>query len=266
MSAPPLTPMGWLRYDVVRRLLREIDRPERVLEIGAGQGAVGTRLATAACYVGVEPDAASAAVAAQRLAAVSPTAEVVHGTLADLPDDSTFDLVCAFEVVEHIEHDRDAVAQWVARVRPGGTLILSTPAHQHRYGPMDARVGHFRRYAPEQLADLLVAAGLIDIRLVLYGVPLGYLLEAARNTIAGRSDSGRPVEEAAPADHSMATAASGRLFQPRAALGPLTRAGTAPFRLIQRGFPRHGTGIVAMARRPAPPNTPAAAHRRPHPA
>jgi hypothetical protein len=48
------------------------------------------------------------------------------------------------------------------------------------------------------------------------------------------------------------TAASGRWLQPPEAIGWLTAAVAAPFRLVQRPFAgtRFGTGLVAVARRP----------------
>src|SRR6266851_3723963 len=63
-AVAPLTPNGWLRYDVIRRLLP--DGVTDVLEVGCGQGAFGSRLAQRYRYLGVEPDQRSWAVASQR--------------------------------------------------------------------------------------------------------------------------------------------------------------------------------------------------------
>lgn len=60
-------------------------------------------------------------------------------------------MVCAFEVLEHIEDDKEALAERVTDVRPGGQLVLSVPAFQERFEPMDRHAGHFRRYSPEEL-------------------------------------------------------------------------------------------------------------------
>ena len=47
MSAlPPFTLNAWLRYDLIERTLAGLDGIESVLEIGAGRGALGARLAT----------------------------------------------------------------------------------------------------------------------------------------------------------------------------------------------------------------------------
>lgn len=242
-APPPLTLYGSLRWDVVEPLLP--GAAGRVLEVGCGQGAVGVRLAArAAAYTGVELDADSARTAERRLVEAGVPGTVVHGPLDSLPAAERFDLVCAFEVIEHIEDDAAALRAWVTRLRPGGTLLLSTPAWQHRFGPMDEAVGHFRRYDPATLALLLREAGLVDVSLRLYGVPLGYALEAVRHQVARRRPGLR--EEGSAADR---TARSGRLFQPStAAQGAAVRAATWPFRVVQRAFPRTGTGLVAWGR------------------
>lgn len=244
MPFPPLTPYAHLRWDVVRRLLPAAR--SRVLEVGCGQGAVAVRLAGDHDYTGVELDGASLDVARRRLAEAGHQADLVHGPLESLPDGEPFDLVCAFEVLEHIDEDEKALAEWTARLRPGGVLLLSTPAWQSRFGPMDEAVGHFRRYDPDAMRARLSDAGLTDVGLRLYGMPLGYALEAVRNRIA----SGRPAmrEDGSVADR---TARSGRLFQPSTAVqGALIGLGTLPFRLVQRAFPAAGTGLVAWGRAP----------------
>jgi SAM-dependent methyltransferase len=247
VSLPPLTFNAWLRWDVVQRLLEPT--PASVLEIGCGQGGAGARLAQVSDYLGVEPDSTSVAIARRRLAAVG-RGRVEQGMVDDVvPADVQFDLVCAFEVLEHLEDDRAALAGWVRRVRPGGRLMLSTPAFASRFGPSDEMAGHYRRYDPDHMRDVLHGAGLVDVEVVVYGVPLGYALEAARNQIGRRrlaavGTADRPTK-------AELTSGSGRLFQPSESLAALTRTATAPFRRLQRRFPQRGTGLVAVGTRPA---------------
>jgi len=236
----PLTPNAWLRYDLVTRMLPAGVRD--VLEVGCGQGALGVRLAQRYQYLGLEPDQASWAVAQRRISAAG--RGEVRNIRVDALGPEQFDLVCAFEVLEHIEDDAAAVRQWAARLRPGGWLMMSVPAHQDRYGPADELVGHFRRYDPEAMTALLASCGLTDIEVRQYGFPLGYPLEAARNLIAQRRLTAAPGGSVAER-----TAASGRLLQPASRrLGVATRYGTAPFRLLQRRFPDTGTGLIVRAR------------------
>ncbi|HZC27706.1 MAG TPA: class I SAM-dependent methyltransferase [Actinopolymorphaceae bacterium] len=247
MTLPPLSPNAWLRWDLVSRLLPP--DAHTVLEVGCGQGGFGVRLAQRYRYLGLEPDRASFEVARARFAATATArgAEVRNGDLSVVGPAETFDVVCAFEVLEHIEHDAKAVAEWADRLRPGGWLILSTPAFQHRFGPADVMVGHHRRYDPPVMAQVLGDAGLTSIDVHQFGGGLGYVLEAGRN-LAGR------YRMATRAQTSMAekTGGSGRLFQPTSGLrGAITDYGTLPFRWWERRFPGHGPGLVARAQAPA---------------
>ena len=238
-AVAPLSPSAWLRYDVVTRMIPPGVRD--VLEVGCGRGAFGARIARSYNYLGLEPDEASSAVARQRIAAVG-SGEVRNASTESLGEEK-FDLVCAFEVIEHIEDDAAAAKEWASHIRPGGWMLLSVPADQHRYGPMDEYVGHFRRYGPEQLSSLLAGAGLSGIVIRRYAFPLGQVLEAGRNVLGKRklARSSSSVAER--------TAESGRLYQPGGSLlGTVNRVGTAPFRGLQRMFPGKGVGLVALGR------------------
>jgi len=239
-AVAPLAPNAWLRYDLIERMLPA--GVTDVLEIGCGQGSLGARLAQRYRYLGLEPDRASWELAEQRIG-LAGRGEVRNMTSGDL-DTERFDLVCAFEVLEHMEDDAAVVKQWAALLRARGWLLLSTPALQRRYGPFDELVGHFRRYDPPAMAALLAGCGFEEIEIRQYGFPLGYLLEAGRNVI-GR----RRLAAAAGRSAAERTAGSGRILQPSGrARGAATEWGTAPFRLLQRAFPHTGPGLVARAR------------------
>jgi len=45
-----------------------------------------------------------------------------------------YDMVCAFEVLEHLKRDEAALRDWITLVRPGGHLVLSVPAGPERFG------------------------------------------------------------------------------------------------------------------------------------
>jgi len=241
---PPLTPMGTLRWHVVEPLVDHV-APRTVLEIGCGQGAVATRLSRRAQVTAVELDESSHAVSAARLEGA---AEVVHGAVDTLAPGRQWDLVCAFEVLEHIEDDDAALDAWFAMVRPGGHLLLSVPVHQRRFGPADELVGHYRRYDRGQLGEKLHTAGFVDVSERLYGWPLGYALEQVRNAVSARrlARGGSTGESLTKEDRTMT---SGRFLQPSAVIGTAMPVVVRPFAWLQMLFPSRGTGAVVLARR-----------------
>jgi SAM-dependent methyltransferase len=210
--------------------------------MGAGEGGLGAWLAGRYAYTGVEPDDRSRARAEQRLRAVGRGRVIADR--ADLEGDQ-FDLVCAFEVLEHIEHDVEALEEWRARLRPTGRLLISVPAHEKQYGAADRAVGHYRRYEHGDLAVRLGKAGYEVEQFDSYGAGLGHVLHHARNVLVGR----RTV---AGESNDERSSASGRLLQPHARWAALATATVAaPFRVTQLPFARTevGTGYVVLARR-----------------
>jgi SAM-dependent methyltransferase len=238
---PVLTPNAWLRWDIIRRELDRLPATARILEIGTGGGAVGTRLSRHHAYVGIEPDESSRRRAEVRLGASVPVLE----DLDRCAPDEMFDVVCAFEVLEHIDDDVGALTEWVQHLRPGGEVWISVPAHQERFDAADEIAGHLRRYSRDQLTALLQAAGLDPVRIDSIGFPVGNLLETGRNVVARRRlrEAGTVAER---------TASSGRFLQPPDALAVPIAILIAPARLLQRPFRRgeRGPGWVAVARRP----------------
>lgn len=248
---PPLTLNAWLRWDVIRQVVAAAD-PATVLEIGPGEGAAACRLAIGRTYTGVEMSERTRTITRERLAAQGTPSRML-GSLAELATDEQFDLVCAFEVLEHIEDDEPALQSWVRRVRPGGTLLLSTPADPNRMGPHDVVAGHFRRYSAEALSTLAQRCGLVDIHTVHVGYPFGYALEAVRNRAARQHPSltgSSTTGSATDLDYEALTEQSSSIMQPPAWAGLATQAASAPARWLQRCNPGAGTGLVLTARAP----------------
>ena len=77
-------------------------------------------------------------------------------------------MVGAFDVVEHCEPERLALAELGAGAAPGGRLLLSVPAYQWAWTDHDVRAGHHRRYTRPRLLAAVEAAG-FDVRRCTYG-------------------------------------------------------------------------------------------------
>jgi SAM-dependent methyltransferase len=239
-AAPPLSPNASLRWSVVSRALGTL-AARRVLEAGCGQGGFGARIAAlpgVERYVGVEPDEQSWRLARDRIEPLG--GDVRLGTSDQVGPEERFDLVCAFEVIEHLEDDAGALQSWAAHLDPGGVMLVSVPAGPERFGPMDTLVGHYRRYTPDSLTAALRAAGAQSVTVTAYGWPLGYALEAVRNRIATHRTGASGMEER--------SATSGRLLQPRELAGAVVRVGVAPFQVAQHWRPNTGTGLIGWGR------------------
>jgi SAM-dependent methyltransferase len=113
-----------------------------VLEVGAGIGNNIPYLFAppVSQWTALEPDAAQAAQITD--AKVS----VVVGTLDAIDATKRFDAILYLDVLEHIEDDALELRHAAALLSPGGRVIVLSPAHPFLFSPMDAAVGHFRRY------------------------------------------------------------------------------------------------------------------------
>jgi SAM-dependent methyltransferase len=84
--------------------------------------------------------------------------------------DASFDLIAALDIIEHVEDDEAAVAE-IARVADcGASILLSTPLHPSYWSTFDEIVGHYRRYEPEALINLLQRHGLVVEQSAIFGM------------------------------------------------------------------------------------------------
>jgi SAM-dependent methyltransferase len=129
-----------------------------VLEVGSGIGS-NTRILDSVSrrgrWVCLEPDRELSALIAAKLGSmgVRDSYELVCGTL-DCLATRKFDTILYIDVLEHIEHDRAELQLAAACLRPGGRLIVLSPAHQCLSSRFDRAMGHFRRYNSSTLQDL----------------------------------------------------------------------------------------------------------------
>ena len=162
------------RNHMIEKLIQRHGLTESFLEVGSGSGVVAAYLAEQGIPVGaVEPIASGAIRAAERGVTVS-----FCGDLAslDLPANSV-PAVGMFDVIEHIDEPRDLLAEANRILRPGGSLLVTVPAHQWLWSDFDEWNGHFRRYSKRQLHDELATAGFEVVENSYFFLPL--LLPAA---------------------------------------------------------------------------------------
>lgn len=130
-----------------------------VIEVGAGLGA-NTRLLRSPeqrRWVCLEPDRQLLGQMEADFARQPPrgTCEFRGGTLAEVPEQEQFDTILYLDVLEHIEDDAGELRRAVARLKPGGHLVVLSPAHGWLFSKFDAVIGHHRRYTRKTLQAAL---------------------------------------------------------------------------------------------------------------
>ncbi|MEW5306805.1 MAG: hypothetical protein WDW36_009243 [Sanguina aurantia] len=98
-------------------------------------------------------------------------ADAVHGMIGALPcTDARFDLICALDILEHVQDDEGALSELARVARPGATLLLSVPLHPSAWTAFDEFVGHCRRYEPAQFQAQLAQHGITIESSAVYGM------------------------------------------------------------------------------------------------
>jgi SAM-dependent methyltransferase len=168
--------------DFLVGLIRQAIRPQdRVLDFGAGTGQFAFAVRAAGHQVHcLEPDLGLAA-------RLREGGFAVLQSLESAPD-GAFDYIYAINVLEHIEDDRDTLANLRKKLVSGGRLLIYAPAFPALYTAMDRRVGHHRRYTKATLRSALEGAG-FAITHIRYADSIGYLATLAYKYL-GRSDGG----------------------------------------------------------------------------
>jgi SAM-dependent methyltransferase len=143
---------------IVRMLRRYFPDASNMLEIGCGTGYVlrGVTNARPGLHVsGSEIFLEGLSFAAKRL----PDADLFQMDARQIPYEGEFDLVGAFDVVEHIAEDEQVLREVHRALKPGGGAILTVPQHPWLWSAQDESACHVRRYRRRELEDKLRAAG-----------------------------------------------------------------------------------------------------------
>lgn len=171
---------NWKKYfaDVLRPYIKG-----DVAETGAGIGANTPLLLNTQCtsWLLIEPDDKMFQHLQQQYTAGKLPAPCTcfHGTLSATT--GLFDCILYIDVLEHIEQDNAELEAAFSRLRPGGRLIVLSPAFNHLYNPFDKAIGHFRRYTKKSLKAIAPEkAALIHCR---YYDSLGYLAALANTCL-----------------------------------------------------------------------------------
>jgi ubiquinone/menaquinone biosynthesis C-methylase UbiE len=123
----------------------------KILNVGAGTGATSQMLQEFGNVISVEYNEDCVAYVNQRL-----NFNMVQGSILDLQyPDNYFDLVCAFDVIEHVEDDKLAVNEMFRVCKPQGNVFITVPAFMFLWSQHDVINHHYRRYTKKQLIEVV---------------------------------------------------------------------------------------------------------------
>jgi SAM-dependent methyltransferase len=146
-------------YRARRRIIADLIRREahlpsnaQILEIGCGTGHNLAMLSGFGHVDGLELDDEARAISEKRLGRT-----IMSSPLPQLAGvaDRHYDLVGAFDVIEHIEDDDAALASIATKLKPGARFMMTVPAHQWMWSAHDAVNHHKRRYSRRSLKALI---------------------------------------------------------------------------------------------------------------
>lgn len=143
------------RREVLAELIRRIVDPPKdadILEIGCGTGHNLAMLGDFGRVDALELDEEARAHAQKRLGRSVMSAPLPQ--LAGVPEHH-YDLIGAFDVIEHIDDDEAAIASIATRLKPTGKFVMTVPAHQWMWSAHDVVNHHRRRYSKRRLKSLI---------------------------------------------------------------------------------------------------------------
>jgi SAM-dependent methyltransferase len=134
----------------------------RVLEVGAGLGAMTSRYQQGREVVANDVSPSCVQALRERFAGYL-NVRVEDRDLRTMELDDRFDSVLMVNVLEHIADDVGALQGLSRLLVPGGNVVIYVPALNGLYGPLDKKVGHYRRYSVWRLREVFIEAGLAPV-------------------------------------------------------------------------------------------------------
>jgi SAM-dependent methyltransferase len=166
----------------------------RLLEIGCGTGSVLLALRDAfpqLVLTGSELHPEGLAFARRRL---GPGVVLLQMDARRIPAVGEFDVIGAFDVIEHVVEDEQILNEIYAALKPAGCAIIAVPQHQWLWSPADDAAVHQRRYARGELEAKMQKSGFRVLRSTSFNSLLLPLMVASRLIMKQRSRHGVEID------------------------------------------------------------------------
>jgi SAM-dependent methyltransferase len=172
-----------------------LPRQARILEVGSGTGGNLLMLSQHGTVSALEMDENARRVSSEK----------THGQFTiragNCPDNipfqgERFDLICMFDVLEHIEQDVETLAALREHLAPGGRMLITVPAYQWLWSAHDMVLHHKRRYTARSLREIFRQSRLHVDRLSYFNtllLPLTALARLKDRIVSRKKSSGTEI-------------------------------------------------------------------------
>ena len=141
--------------DCLKRAIQTQQKPLSILNIGAATAATSQMLSKYGHVTSIEYDAECCKLTKEKLGI-----DIIFGSILELQfENNSFDIVCAFDVIEHVDNDVIAVNEMKRVCTNGGFVYITVPAFMLLWSHHDVINQHYRRYIKRNVIKLLENGG-----------------------------------------------------------------------------------------------------------
>ncbi|MCK9571108.1 class I SAM-dependent methyltransferase [Candidatus Pacearchaeota archaeon] len=166
------------------------------MEVGCGNGNT-LRIIKEACksaiVIGIDMDSQDLKYAQKR-----DLDNLIQGDIHFPPFANRFDIICLFDVLEHISDDDLVLSKLRHMITDGGYIFLTVPAHPSMWSYADEIVHHYRRYKAEELEGKLIQSG-FHVEYISYYMasilPLVWTIRKLKNMMRGSTPQDLTLDE-----------------------------------------------------------------------